>query len=56
MGDRGSRRWSAASQAALMGNAESQPSPTEKGDNLTSAIVQSARNTCRVSYVFISTV
>ena len=56
LGDRGTRRWSAASQAALMGNAESLPSPTEKGYNLTSAIVQYARNTCRVSYVFVNTV
>ena len=31
MGDRGNRRWCAASQAALMGNAESQPSTIEKG-------------------------
>ena len=56
MEDRGSRRWSAASQAALMGNAESQPSPIEKRDSLTSAIVQSARNTCGVSCVFVNTV
>ena len=41
-----------------MGNAESLTSPTEKGYNLTStsAIVQYARNTCRVSYVFVNTV
>ena len=56
MGDRGNRRWSAASQAALMGNAEFQPSPIGKRDSLTSAIVQSERNTCRVSYVFVNTV
>ena len=36
-----------------MGNAESQPSPIEKRDSLTSAIVQSARNTCRVSYYLV---
>ena len=56
MEDRGSRRWSAASQAALMGNAESQHSPIEKRDSLTSAIVQSARNTCRVIYLFVNVV
>ena len=56
MADRRNRRWSAASQAALMGNAESQPSPIEKMDSLTSAIVQSARNTCRVSHVFVKPV
>ena len=39
-----------------MGNAESLLSPTEKGYNLTSAIVQFERNTCRVSYVFVNTV
>ena len=57
MDNRGNRRWSAACHAALMGNAESQPSSTEKRGSLTCAIVvQSARNTCRVSYVSVNIV